>query len=66
MKDKNIKLNSLLLVPLAFVNFSLACIYQSSCVSILEPRQSNLSNPEAYSGPCQTSMVDCFAKIEND
>ena len=32
----------------------------------LEPRQSNLSNPEAYSEHCQTSEMECFAKIVND
>ena len=49
---------------LTLVNLLLACIYQSSCVSHLEPWQSNLSNPEAYSGLCQKSKMDCFAKIE--
>ena len=39
-------------------------IYQSSCVSLLE-QQSNLSNPETYSEPCQTSKIECFAKIVN-
>ena len=32
-------------------------IYQPFRVFLLEPRQSNLSNPEAYSGPCQTSKI---------
>ena len=40
-------------------------IYQPSYVSLLEPWQSNLSNPEAYSKPCQTSKMECFAKIVN-
>ena len=31
-----------------------------SCVSLLEPGQ---SNPEAYSEPCQISKMECFAKI---
>ena len=34
-------------------------------VSLLEPAQNNLSNPEVYSEPCQTSKMDCFAKIVN-
>ena len=37
-------------------------IYQPSRVSLIEPRQSNLSNPEAYSELCQTSKMECFAK----
>ena len=32
----------------------------------LEPRQSNLSNPDAYSAPYQTSKMECFAKVVND
>ena len=39
-------------------------IYQPSFPCI-QPRQSNLSNPEAYSEPCQTSKMECFAKIVN-
>ena len=42
-------------------------IYQSSRVSFplhpvypVYPVQSNLSNPEAYSEPCQTSKMECF------
>ena len=31
--------------------------YQPPCVTLLEPRQSNLSNPEAYSQPYQTSKI---------
>ena len=31
----------------------------------LELWQNNLSNPEAYSEPCQTSKMECFAKIVN-
>ena len=33
--------------------------------ALLEPQQNNLSNPEAYSEPCQTSKMGCFAKIVN-
>ena len=36
-----------------------------SLVSLLELRQSNLSNPEAYAKPCQTSNMEYFAKIVN-
>ena len=43
---------------------SLICSKYSR-VSLLEPGQNNLSNPEAYSEPCQTSKMDCFAKIVN-
>ena len=32
-------------------------IYQPSRISLLEPRQNNLSNPEAYSEPCQASKM---------
>ena len=32
---------------------------------ILEPRQVNLSNPEAYSEPCQTSKMEFLAKLVN-
>ena len=38
-------------------------IYQSSHVSLLEPRQNNLSNEEAYLEQYQTSKMECFAKI---
>ena len=41
-------------------------IYQRSHVSSLEPQQNNLSNPEAYSQPCQTSKIEFFAKIVNN
>ena len=37
--------------------------YQPSSVTLLKPRQNNLSDPEAYSEPCQTSKMDCFVKI---
>ena len=40
-------------------------IYQPSCVSLLEPQQSNLSNLETYLEPYQTSKMGCFAKIVN-
>ena len=33
-------------------------IYQPSRVSLLKPRQNNLSDPEAYSEPCQISKMD--------
>ena len=36
--------------------------YKPSCVSFLEPRQSNLSNTGAYLKPCQTSNMNIFAK----
>ena len=36
-----------------------------SRVSLLESRQKNLGNPEAHSEPCQTSKMECFAKIVN-
>ena len=36
-----------------------------SGVNLLEPQQSNLSNPEAYSEPCHTYKMECFAKIVN-
>ena len=38
-------------------------IYQLSCVFLSEPWQNNLSNPEAYSELCQTSQMECFAKL---
>ena len=40
-------------------------IYQPSHVSLLKPQQNNLSDPEAYPEPCQTSKMDCFKKIAN-
>ena len=40
-------------------------IYQPSNVSLLEPQQNNLSNPEAHLEPCQISKIDCFGKIVN-
>ena len=40
-------------------------IYQHSRVSLLEPRQNNLSNPEAYSEPCQASKMEFFSEIVN-
>ena len=36
--------------------------YQPSCVSFLEPRQSNLSNAGACLKPYQTSNMNIFAK----
>ena len=38
-------------------------IYQPSRVSVLELGQSNLSNTEAYSGPCQRSKLERFTKV---
>ena len=41
-------------------------IYQPSRVStILEPREVNLSNPEAYPEPCQIPTINFFAKKFN-
>ena len=40
-------------------------IYQPSGVSLLEPLQNNLSNPEAYSESCPASKMECSAKILN-
>ena len=40
-------------------------IYQPSCASLLESLQSNLSNPQAYSEPCQTPKMENFEKIVN-
>ena len=45
-----------------FVNISLAWMLYF----LLEPQQSNLSNPEAYFEPYQTSKMECFAKIVYD
>ena len=36
-------------------------IYQRSHASLLETRQSNLSNPEVYSEPCQMSNLICYS-----
>ena len=48
------------------MNTIISLIYSKhSRVSLLEPGQNNLSNPEAYSKPCQTSKMQCFAKIVN-
>ena len=42
------------------VNTIISATYiKCSCVSLLEPWQNNLSNPEAYSEPCQTSKIGC-------
>ena len=38
-------------------------IYEPSCMSLLETRQSNISNPEVYSDSCQTSKMECLVKI---
>ena len=36
--------------------------HQPSRVSLLELRQNNLSNPEAYSEPCKTSKINLFCE----
>ena len=41
------------MISLAYIN----------SVSLLEPWQSNLSNPEINSELCQTSKMECFVKI---
>ena len=46
-------------------NYNQFGIYQPSCVSLLEPQQSNLNNPEPYSGPCQASKIDFFVNVNN-
>ena len=67
--------------PLTLVNLSLAWmlymyditirkynqfgIYQPSRVSLLKPRQNNLSDPEAYWELGQIYKMDCFVKIVN-
>ena len=51
------KMLSLGIISLAYIK----CYY----VSLLEPRQNNLSNPETYLEPCKTSKVEHFAKIVN-
>ena len=40
-------------------------IYQPSRVSLLKPRQNNLSDSEAYPEPYQTSKMYCFVKEVN-
>ena len=40
-------------------------IYQPSRVPLLKPWQNNLTDPEAHQQPCQTSKMDCFAKLIN-
>ena len=40
-------------------------ICETSHVSLLEPKQNNLNNPEAYSEPCQTSKMEYFANMVN-
>ena len=48
------------------VNTMISLIYiKLSQVSLLESRQKNLGNPEAHSKLCQTSKMECFAKIVN-
>ena len=43
-----------------FIQFG---IYQPCRVSLLEPKQGNLSYPDAYSEPCQKTKMVFFAKI---
>ena len=46
------------------VNTIISLTYiKRSRVSLLELKQNNLSNLEAYSKLCQTSKMKCFAKI---
>ena len=45
------------IISLAYIKYS--------TVSLFEPRQNNLINPEAYSEPGQTSKMECFTKIIN-
>ena len=59
-KDKT--LNEMIIVNTII---SLAYITRS-LVSLLEPRQNNLSNPDAYSELCQTSKMEFFAKIVSE
>ena len=53
--------------PLNWHNFTSTQIrpLDQPLVFFLEPRQNNLSNPEAYSEPCQTSKMKHFLKIVN-
>ena len=38
---------------------------QPSRVSLFEPQQNNLSNPQAYLETCQTSKMGCFVEVFN-
>ena len=40
-------------------------IYQPPRVTLLKPRQNNLSNPGGYSGLGQASKVKCLAEVIN-
>ena len=40
-------------------------IYLPSHVTLLRPRQNDLSNAERYLEPCLTFKMECFAKIVN-
>ena len=46
------------------LQFNLAHIKRSP-VSLLEPWQNSLSNPQAYLEPCYTSKTEYFPKIVN-
>ena len=49
-----------------WVNTTISLIYSKySRVSLLEPGQNNLSNPEACSEPGHASEMDCFEKKVN-
>ena len=47
------------------VNNKISLAYINLPTYPLEPLQNNLSNPEAYSEPCQISKIECFAKVVN-
>ena len=40
-------------------------MYEPFRVSLKEPRQSNLSIPQACLEPCETPKMECFAEIVN-
>ena len=58
MHDIRIRENSLfevkIIISLAYINLPFS-----------KPWQNNLSDPEAYPEPRQTSKMDCFAKLVN-
>ena len=56
-KGENSKFGVNTIISLAYI--------KRSRVSLLEPWQNNVSNPEAYSEPCRTFKMECFAKIVN-
>ena len=46
------------------VNTIISLVYiKRSCVSLLEPQQNNFSNSQAYPEPCQTTKMECFARL---